>query len=358
MKKTCKSKKGCRITSPKLQRRLNSRHRQAGFTLLEIIIVITIMGFLLAMIAPRLGNIGTTAVKTIDDSNIKSMREHTVAYLQQYARLPDKPISIVNSRRGGNYQLPLIDNNDPEDGPETIGYEIDERLKLQLHILNKEEAREIIRELGIRTMMILNDYGGSTDEIYDKGRREESDIIEELEPQAFDGGDAGRPLHMVNVDEGLGVLMVGAGADSKSGRIDIEVDTNDELGQPEWIYRIIVGIGTDSTLVTKGMVQNAALSPKGMQNADYNTFNYYCMVLPRLKATTARIPKNKKELEVVNASYDEDDERAEKKIIELSAAQETWQVEICSPEGRKWPEGEVAIWKITEISSQIRAIER
>ena len=331
---------------------------EAGFTLLEIIIVITIMGFLLAMIAPRLGNIGTSAVKTIDDSNIKSMREHIVAYLQQYARLPDKPITIVNSRRGQNYQLPLIDNNDPEDGPETIGYELNEMLKPQLHILSKEEAREIVRELGIRTMAVLNDYVGSTNEKFEKGGREESDLTEELKPQTFDGGDAGRPFHVVDVDEGLGVLMVGGGADDQDGKIDLEVETDDELGHPDWIYRIIVGIGPDSTLVTKGMVQNAALSPKGMQNVDYNTYNYYCMLLPRLKATVNRIPKNEKEIEMVDATYDEDDERAEKRIIDLGEAQELWQVEVCSPEGHKWPKDEVGMWKITEISSEVREIER
>jgi prepilin-type N-terminal cleavage/methylation domain-containing protein len=277
-----------------------SRLNKAGFTLLEIIIVITIMGFLLAMIAPRLGNIGTSAVKTIDESNIKSMKEHIVAYLQQYARLPDKPVTIVNSAGGGGYQLPLIDNNDPDDGPETIGYELNERLKLQLHILNKEEAREIMRELGIRTMAVLNDYVGSTNEKYDKGGREESDLIEELKPQTFADGDAGRPFHLVNVDEGMGVLMIGGGSDDENGKIDLEVDTDDELGQPDWIYRIIVGIGLDSTLITKGMVQNAALSPKGMQNKDYNTFNYYCMVLPRLQATINRISLNEKEIQIIS----------------------------------------------------------
>ena len=95
-----------------------------------------------------------------------------------------------------------------------------------------------------------------------------------------------------------------------------------------------------------------------MQNADYNTYNYYCMILPRLKATVDRIPKNEKEIEVVDAKYDEDDERAEKKIIDLSECQDNWQVEVCSPQGLKWPQDEVDIWKITEITSEVKEIER
>ncbi len=325
---------------------MNRRMRESGFTLLEIIIVITIMGFLLAMIAPRLGTIGKSAVKIIGDSNIKSMREHIVAYLQQYDRLPNKPVSIVNSAPGGKYQLPLADNDDVSDGPETIGYEFNERLRPRLYILSSDEAREITKELGIRTVMTLNDYVGSTNEEHDKKAGG-------LTPQVFATGDPGRPYYPVEVEGGLGVLMVGAGTTGEAGKIEMEVAEGDEIAQPEWTYRIIVAIGDDSSLVTKGMVQNTALSPSGMQSADYHTFNYYSMVLPRLKSTLSRIPNNAKMIEVVDASFDEGSERAEKRIIDICEAQDAWQVEVCSPEGQKWPKPTVDMWKVTKIRTKV-----
>ncbi len=46
---------------------------QQGFTLLEILVVLTIMGFLIAMVAPRLAGISSSAVDTVCDSNQNRM---------------------------------------------------------------------------------------------------------------------------------------------------------------------------------------------------------------------------------------------------------------------------------------------
>ena len=324
------------------------KQTEAGFTLLEIVIVLTIIGFLLAMIAPRLGTIGSSSVETIDKSNIKAMRGYVMLYQQAKARLPNKPVTIVNSKGGGNYQLPLIDDGDAENGPETIGFEFIERCRLYLHILNKEEADEIKR-VGIRKMAVLNDYKGSTNSEYIKDADEDS----ELKPQTFAGDDEGRPFNLVDVEEGLGVLMVGARSRSETGRVKAEVDEDDELGNPEWVYRIIVGIGKDCSLITEGMVQNEGMSPRGMQNKDFNTYNNYCMVLPRLAGTINRISGGElRKIELTDAKYDEDDEMAERKIIDLGTAQDLWEVDVCSPLGYKWPQDNVDMWKISKVEDK------
>ena len=321
--------------------------KQGGFTLLEIVIVLTIIGFLLAMIAPRLGNIGTSAVEIIDESNIKDMKGYIMVYQQKNARLPNKPITIVNSGGGGNYQLPLIDDGDADNGPETIGDEINERLSLRLHILNKEEADEI-RKMGIKKVMVLNDHAGSTNSEYIKDG-EDSD----LRPQTFASGDEGRPMNMVDVEEGLGVLMIGAFANSKGGNIKAVISKDDRQGNPAWIYRIILGIGKDSSLVTAGIVANEGLSPRGMQNKDYNTYNNYCMLLPRLEATVDRIGGGEpKEIKIADSKYDKEDEKAEQKVIDLSKKQELWEVDVCSPLGYKWPKDTVDKWNVAEITKK------
>jgi prepilin-type N-terminal cleavage/methylation domain-containing protein len=324
-----------------------SRTGEPGFTLLEIVMVLTIVGFLLAMIAPRLGNIGTSAVETIDESNIKDMRGYVMLYQQQKNRLPNKLMTMVNSSAGGDYQKPLVDDGDAENGPETIGYQFDDRCRLRLHILNEEEADEI-KKMGIRKMVVLNDYTGSTNTDYTKDG-EDSD----LKPQTFASGDEGRPMSVVDVEEGLGVLMIGAGADSKDAKIKSVVDRDDELGNPAWIYRIVAGIGDDSSLVSDGLVQNEGLSPRGMQNADYNTYNNYNVVLPRLKATIARIGGGEpKEIKVSDASYDEDDEKAIQELIEIGKAQELWEVDVSSPLGYKWPQDKADMWLITDVEKK------
>ena len=326
-------------------------NKQSGFTLLEIVIVITIMGFLLAMIAPKLGNIGKTSVETIDKSNIKSLKGYVIIYQQHKDRLPNKPITVVNSKSGGNYQMPLIDDGDAENGPETIGYEFNERCKPYLHTLNKAEASELQR-MGIRRMTVLNDYLGSTNSEFTKDATDNNDTV--LNPQTFDSDEAGRPFNMVDVEEGLGVLMCGARATSETGRIKAEIDRDDEIANPDFIYRIFVGVGKDCSLVTEGMVQDEGISPQGMQNKDFNTFNNYLLVLPRLQSTIARLKGSGelKEIEVTDAMYDEDDEKAEQKIVDLSKAQDIWEVDVCSPQGVKSEQTNVDMWKITRVEEK------
>ncbi len=320
---------------------------EEGFTLLEIVIVLTIIGFLLAMISPRLGDIGNSAVERIDESNIKELRGYLTVYEQKKSRLPNKLITIVNSKGGGSYQKPLVDDSDADNGPETIGYEFDERCRLELHILDEDEADEI-KKLGIRKLLVLNDYDGSTSATYEKNK-ENSDI----EPQTFASGDEGRPMNMVDVEEGVGVLMIGAGATSKEGKINSQLQTDEELGNPEWLYRIVLGLGRDSSLVTEGIVQNEGLSPKGMQNADYNTFNKYCVVLPRLESTIDRMAGGTaKEIKVSDSEYDEDDEKSEQRTISLDTVQDIWEADVCSPSGYTWPQDSVSSWTIVEMTEK------
>ena len=53
---------------------------QKGFTLLEMLVVIMIMGFLLAMIAPRFAGIFGDSEDTICDSNIKITRQFLAGF--------------------------------------------------------------------------------------------------------------------------------------------------------------------------------------------------------------------------------------------------------------------------------------
>lgn len=332
----------------------DAKNKNAGFTLLEIIIVLTILGFLIAMIAPRLGNIGSSASKTISSGNIKNLSDCLVMYQQQKRRLPDKVITIVNAIGREKYEMPLVDDGDPDNGPETISWQFDERIKPKLHILNREEAEEL-RRMGIHRMMVLNDHVGSTDEVNpNKGK----DPDNPLEVQILASGDYGKPFYPAKVQEGLGVLMVGAGADDEGSDIeerdDVKVD-GEKIAYPQWMYRIIVGVGPHCSLVKKGMIQNEGMDPEAMQEQDYITYKYYCIILPRLKSTIKRVRGSEFEryIEIVDASYGirgEKDERAEMRTVDIREPQEAWQVEVCSPLGYKWPEDTVDEWLITDTA--------
>lgn len=312
----------------KLSNGVRKQSSLTGFTLLELLIVLVIMGFLLAMVVPRLANIGNKGVGTIDETNIRDLKSYVVSFKQQYDRLPDKLITLVNSNNVGGYQLPEIDDLDTDNGPETISWDFFNHNKLFLHILNYNEAKELIK-IGIRHVAVLNDREGSDN-------------------QDFVSGDAGRVMNIVDVEEGVGVLMVGAGASSRTGSLDTsEVNLDREYCNPEWIYRIVLGIGPDCELISKGMVQDAPFSPAGIQSSDYYTYNYYCLVLPRLDTTVNRLKRgNPAAITVEDVS---NPLGGQQRTIDIDRAQEDWDVDIVSPQGRKWSTGSVDVWRIDNI---------
>ncbi len=160
-------------------------------------------------------------------------------------------------------------------------------------------------------------------------------------------------MNLVDVDEGVGVLMIGAGADSKEGKINSTLQKDEKMGNPEWTYRIVLGFGRDSSLVTEGIVQNEGLSPKGMQNADYNTYNNYCLVLPRLESSINRMAGGTpKVMKVSNAHFDEDDEKAEQRVISLDTIQDIWEADVCSPSGYTWPQDATSMWNVVDVTEK------
>lgn len=128
-----------------------------GFTLLEILVVLTIMGFLIAMVAPRLAGISGDAVDTVCDSNQSRMISMMSSYFEKTNRYPDKLTNLVDETAAGDYQLPAISDDDPENGPETIASEFNDRNHFLIHYLTEGEVREL-KQMGIVNVFNLNAY--------------------------------------------------------------------------------------------------------------------------------------------------------------------------------------------------------
>ena len=239
-----------------------------GFTLLEILVVLTIMGFLIAMVAPRLAGISKGAVDTVCDSNQSRMIQMTSAYFEKTGKFPDKLTNIVNVgvETDGEYSIPTVSDGDPANGPETLAEEFAERIKPAIHHLNAEEVAEL-KGLGVRYVFNLNSYDGiDTD-----------DIDEEQSP-----------MDQIELAPGVGVMMVGMGAEAAGDDFAVLGDLT-LIAEPDFIGRIVLGFGPENGLVTSGLVTNAAHCPGGIQDSDNVTYNDYNLVLPRLKATVDRL---------------------------------------------------------------------
>lgn len=375
---------------------MDSRIRNAkGFTLLELLMVLMVMGFFIAMIMPRLGGMMGTAIDNTCDTNNKGMRYWVNSFQKEHNdRFPSKLINIISDTDAGTTGtategLPVCDNNDPDDGAEVLCWEFVNRNKPYVHYLNGAEATEL-RQMGIGQLAFLNDYTQDTG------------------AHTADG----TPMMINQVAAGHPVMMVGAGVDAAAAwQIGFATNLNFSTyapvystettagyatapaydnghGNPYWMYRMVFGLGPDSSLVTGGYVQNAAGCPGGLQNSENVTYNYYCLIAPRLQSTVDRLTlttdtgliavqgdDSGQYQEIFwNLAYD-DEAAAAAAFLPAStsvdganaqwniagtwdvntpnvfagngnAVQEAWEFDFTCPEGHKWPDNEDEMWDV------------
>jgi prepilin-type N-terminal cleavage/methylation domain-containing protein len=331
--------------------------RQAGFTLLEILVVLTIMGFLIAMVAPRLAGISGGAVDTVCDSNQNRMISMMSGYYEKTNRYPDKLTNIVEETSTHTYQIPAISDDDPENGAETLASEFNDRNSFRIHYLNADEVAEL-KNMGIVNVFNLNAYDAYTE---DGGAIKDGYNNAEINDVALAASVTKAPImEGVVVNATMAVMMVGAGIDFNG---DWVLETEERgWGEADFMARIVFGFGPENGLVTSGIVSNAAHCPGGIQNADNVTYNDYNIVLPRLEATVERYGTD---FDAMDASadtgiqldavaygddvpadnYDYDGNTANFKVrtYELSA-QETYQYATMCPEGHKFPADDEEFW--------------
>ncbi len=130
-----------------------------GFTLLEILVVLAIMGFLMALVAPKMAGITDDATDKVSETNIMRMVSYMRIYLDQTSRFPEHLTNIV-VQSGGGYELPTISDLDPKNGAETLAKKLDDRNKLKIHILSVAEATEL-NKMGVVNILNLNSYDRS-----------------------------------------------------------------------------------------------------------------------------------------------------------------------------------------------------
>ncbi|WP_158269834.1 type II secretion system protein [Desulfonatronum sp. SC1] len=270
--------------------------RQSGFTLLEVLIVIGIMGLIAAMVSPRFGGIRDAAGVVIRDNNQQRMTAAVASYWEDHEVFPSGLVNLVYEDggpdeydRSARYKMPTHEGNLVHEGKVTFDEDFFTRLNLRVHILNEDEAREL-RRMGIMTLYNLNsyDYHGVDEGVV-------TPIVE------GDREDRMRQVGRgVNDDDpriraDLGVLMVGLGWDTSVGPASWIGPATTEASirttgwtHPDSIGRIILGLGPETELINKDIISSAGLCPDGLRN-DRTTWNHYSLLLPRLQATVDRM---------------------------------------------------------------------
>lgn len=337
---------------------------QQGFTLLEILVVLTIMGFLIAMVAPRLAGISSSAVDTVCDSNQNRMVTMMSGFFEKTNRFPTKLTNLVERTDNSTfYQIPSVSDDDPDNGPETLAREFMSRNHFRIHYLNEYEVAEL-KNMGIVQVLHLNSYdayddAGAIKDGYDETEGVNNDVAmatsvtktPKMQPFTLDTDVGSNPF---------AVAMVGMGAPGDNDTLVVHAGERG-WGEPDWFGRIVLGFGPENSLVTSGIVANAAHCPGGIQNADNVVYNDYNLVLPRLAATVARLeaatPTGVGDLTKLAAvAYDDEpgaaysisdnDANLKSRTFNILVAQEKWQYATQCPEGHMFPADDEEFWGI------------
>ena len=333
----------------KIKAKMKKMTNQKGFTLLEMLVVIMIMGFLLAMIAPRFAGIFGDSEDTICDSNIKITRQFLAGFEMSMNKLPNDLVNIVNRADAGAYAGPA--EEDPmTDGLETFTTAILDRLVLAKHVLTSDEAAEL-GGLGIHTVLNWNNEGDADHTDIFGGTVCAASAMESFMAQT-------------DVEGGMQVLMIGGGNTTSGNWYDV-YQPSDETGYPTdmdvvgaqagdftWFNRIVLGVGPDCELVTSGYAQAAGICPSYERGASDNTaWGYYCMVVPRLENTVSQINTTGDMIEVtVVDAGEEAPTNPQQMTIDLVEAGDRAGFDVFSPEGHRWPEA-TDVWEISSLTT-------
>lgn len=259
---------GCRCLK-KLPARLRwegGRRFREGFTLLELLLVLTILGMVVAMTAPRLAGVTAGGLSTTTRMNMARLSDLITVDLQKDGKYPSGLINIVSVDTFGVYHTPMVSDQDPDNDPEVLGYNMAARHRPRVHYLDEAEAAEL-RALGV---LHVHNYNSPHDR-----------NVAVL---------PGSP-HMQPVVAGVAVLMSGGGAAGMTEPIVADPAEADR-GRADELFRILLGLGSETSLIADGLSFNAPTCPEsGLKPINY-VWQYYSLMLPRLAATEKRLRRD------------------------------------------------------------------
>ncbi len=226
---------------------------------------LALLSFLVAMTGPRLAGITGKGLKTVTRTNMTRLIGLITTDLQKTGKYPTGMINIVTVEGGsGTYHKPMLSDQDPETGPEVLSLRMERRHRFFLHHLNAAEAAEL-RGLGVLHVYNYN--------------------------SPYDRNVAPGMPSMQPVEAGVAVLMTGGGDSDGNGTIEAaEIDpTEVDRGHPGEMFRMVFGLGTETSLVKKGVIHGPSTCPEsGLAPINYE-WKWYSLLLPRLTATANRL---------------------------------------------------------------------
>lgn len=374
----------------KLQER-KKKGNEKGFTLIEILVVLVIMGFLVAMVAPKLAGVSDRAVDVTDQNSQKRLQETVQAWINMNDSIPPGLATMattVDTTWGGpdvvgDYIMASVDDNNSGNGAEVISKDFADKWLPMPHYLNGAEATEMKGMIG-SAMMQYALVGTLTDTdtnlVQDVGTQ--GDIVERYLRKPIRGNQCVMMIGAGFNDTGADQYAMGPTATLTGSTLVVttpsplvtstalaaaapQLTTGSNYIAGPLVYaktgdspvtlRIVMGL-TDRSKIAQGLLDKAGISPKATQSDNYEFGNYY-IVLPRLQATVDRFKAGTGLAQDANFTTDTDvvlhaisfNEEPNGTFImtsrtpsnantsgRLLGAEELTEAFVLSPEGSKW----------------------
>ena len=292
---------------------------RGAFTLIEILVVLVIMGFLVSMVAPKLSGIVDTAIDTTCDTNQQRLRAVMADWTKMNSTLPSGLTNLVFSTNNApgstdytttDQSLLTVSDNDKTNGAEVLAEEFVNRWLPTLHYLNDAEATELKGMVGAAVLNYalvtgLTEGDASTGTIVEKSFRSpvKNTLPVMMIGAGFDkAGDAqyatGATVTLngstVTVDETTPVSTatadsnILAAAGTGGSNYQAADKTYARIAEAPMALRILMGLSNRNSLVTSGILDESGICPGQVKAADQFEYGNYVLVLPRLQATVDR----------------------------------------------------------------------
>jgi len=285
---------------------------RGGFTLIEILVVLVIMGFLVALVAPKLAGVVDGAVKTTNDTGLQRFSDAMNSYLTKKASIPPALTNLVSvggvMPDGSDYvansgKIVATADYNEANGVEALSEEFSTRMLPMTHFLNVAEAKELKTLIGAAVMNLEARDPADSNKSVSYVRRAVATNGTNLPVMMIGAGynEAGTlefaegatvtvTQSTVTVDETVTEAIAPAAAPilASGSAIAPAAKVYTRIGEAKNVLRIVMGVSNRNMLVVKGYLDESGVSAS-QKNAE-NDFTYggYSLILPRLQATLDR----------------------------------------------------------------------
>ncbi len=303
--------------------KMQNRSRKGAFTLIEILVVLVIMGFLISLVAPKLAGVAEEAVDVTNKTSLQRFSDAINEYLKTKKSggvLPSALTNLIRTDQLGFAGVPdatarLVYTTDNNAGNrvDPLSQEFTERMLPVKHVLNATEAKQLSGFIGKAVINLeaydtadLTNRAATPVETYVRSQVQ-AGLPVMMIGAGFDGPadtDAvtwgqGATVTMdgttVTVDETALVSTlavagdnVGAGGTGGSNYVSGTAKTYARIGEAKNVLRIVMGVSNRNMLVVKGFLDESGVSSAQKSNSGKFTYGSYSVILPRLEATVDR----------------------------------------------------------------------